>query len=40
MPITSLREIRLLKLLDHPNVVPVLDIAYEEGELTQICHTQ
>lgn len=31
-PITSLREIRILKELDHPNVVPVVDIAYEEGE--------
>lgn len=31
MPITSLREIRLLKSLDHPAVVPCDDIAYEEG---------
>ncbi|BGP49219.1 serine/threonine protein kinase, CMGC, CDC2/CDK sub [Rhodotorula kratochvilovae] len=29
MPITSIREIRLLKMLDHPNVVPVVDMAYE-----------
>lgn len=32
MPITSLREIRILKSLDHPNVVPVVDIAIDEGE--------
>jgi len=31
MPITSIREIRLLKMLDHPNVVPVVDMAYEPG---------
>ncbi|ORY55735.1 kinase-like domain-containing protein [Leucosporidium creatinivorum] len=31
MPITSLREIRILKSLDHPNIVPVVDIAYEPG---------
>lgn len=31
MPITSVREIRILKMLDHPNVVPVVDIAYEPG---------
>ncbi|KAM0749055.1 Pkinase-domain-containing protein [Meredithblackwellia eburnea MCA 4105] len=31
MPITSLREIRILKALDHPNIVPVVDMAYEEG---------
>lgn len=32
MPITSLREIRILKELDHPNVVPVVDMVYEQGE--------
>lgn len=32
MPITSLREIRILKSLDHPNIVPVVDIAYEDGQ--------
>jgi serine/threonine-protein kinase BUR1 len=32
MPITSLREIRILKSLDHPNVVPVVDIAIEQGK--------
>ncbi|KAI5477903.1 P-TEFb-associated cyclin-dependent protein kinase Cdk9 [Pseudohyphozyma bogoriensis] len=32
MPITSLREIRILKTLDHPNVVPVVDMAYENGD--------
>ncbi|KAK4705909.1 hypothetical protein P7C70_g297, partial [Phenoliferia sp. Uapishka_3] len=35
MPITSLREIRILKALDHPNVVPVVDIAFEEGDKQQ-----
>lgn len=32
MPITSLREIRILKSLDHPNVVPVVDIAIDQGQ--------
>lgn len=32
MPITSLREIRLLKSLDHVNVVPVVDMAYATGD--------
>ena len=32
MPITSIREIRLLKMLDHPNVVPVVDMAYEPAD--------
>ncbi|GEM08090.1 P-TEFb-associated cyclin-dependent protein kinase Cdk9 [Rhodotorula toruloides] len=32
LPITSVREIRILKMLDHPNVVPVVDIAYEPGD--------
>ncbi|EGF99228.1 uncharacterized protein MELLADRAFT_40372 [Melampsora larici-populina 98AG31] len=31
LPITSLREIRILKSLQHPNVVPVVDIAYSQG---------
>ena len=31
MPITSLREIKLLKELDHPNIISLLDMAYEEG---------
>jgi serine/threonine protein kinase len=31
MPITSLREIRALKLLDHPNIVPLYDMAYDDG---------
>lgn len=26
MPITALREIKILKALDHPNIVKVLDI--------------
>ncbi|GAA6018184.1 hypothetical protein JCM10207_002860 [Rhodosporidiobolus poonsookiae] len=29
LPITSVREIRILKMLDHPNVVPVVDMAIE-----------
>lgn len=32
MPITSLREIRILKALDHPNVVPCVDIAFQIGD--------
>lgn len=32
VPITALREIRILKTLDHPNVVPVVDMAYQSGE--------
>ncbi|GAA5980853.1 hypothetical protein JCM11641_004743 [Rhodosporidiobolus odoratus] len=32
LPITSVREIRILKMLDHPNVVPVVDIAYEAAD--------
>ncbi|BGP17103.1 hypothetical protein JCM10213_003882 [Rhodosporidiobolus nylandii] len=35
LPITSVREIRILKMLDHPNVVPVVDIAYEPGDNTR-----
>jgi serine/threonine protein kinase len=37
MPITALREIRILKSLNHPNIVPVIDIAYEEGVLVMFC---
>ncbi|RKP36258.1 kinase-like domain-containing protein [Dimargaris cristalligena] len=29
--ITSIREIKILKSLDHPNVVPLIDIAIERG---------
>ena len=36
MPITSLREIRILKALDHPAVVPVVDIAYENGDQSML----
>ncbi|KDE03944.1 CMGC/CDK protein kinase [Microbotryum lychnidis-dioicae p1A1 Lamole] len=32
MPITSLREIRILKALNHSAVVPVVDMAYENGD--------
>lgn len=31
VPITALREIRILKTLRHPNVVPVVDMAYQSG---------
>ncbi|KAI8455302.1 kinase-like domain-containing protein, partial [Phakopsora pachyrhizi] len=31
LPITAIREIRILKSLNHPNVVPVLDIAFSKG---------
>lgn len=30
MPITSIREISLLRSLDHPNIVKVLDVAVGE----------
>jgi hypothetical protein len=33
VPITALREIRILKSLNHPNVVPVVDMAFQEGKL-------
>ncbi|KAM0789445.1 hypothetical protein ACM66B_000268 [Microbotryomycetes sp. NB124-2] len=41
MPITSLREIRILKALSHPNVVPVVDMAIDEGnnETMSPCRT-
>lgn len=29
MPITAIREIKLLKELDHPNICPVVDMVYE-----------
>ena len=29
LPITALREIKLLKLLQHPHIVPVIDMAYK-----------
>lgn len=32
VPITALREIRILKSLNHPNVVPVVDMAFQPGE--------
>ncbi|GAA5921463.1 hypothetical protein JCM1841_005468 [Sporobolomyces salmonicolor] len=32
MPITSIREIRILKMLNHPNVVPVVDMALDPGD--------
>lgn len=35
VPITALREIRILKTLRHPNVVPVVDMAYQCG---MFCH--
>ncbi|SCV70139.1 BQ2448_1533 [Microbotryum intermedium] len=32
MPITSLREIRILKALNHSAIVPLVDMAYENGK--------
>ncbi|ORY81598.1 kinase-like domain-containing protein [Protomyces lactucae-debilis] len=31
-PITALREIRILKMLNHPNVVPLTDMTVERGD--------
>lgn len=31
VPITTMREIKLLKALNHPNVVPVEDMVLEAG---------
>lgn len=39
VPITALREIRILKSLDHPNVVSVVDMAYQEGERLFRCRS-
>ncbi|GAA5948630.1 hypothetical protein JCM3765_004949 [Sporobolomyces pararoseus] len=36
LPITSVREIRILKQLDHPNVVPVVDMALDPGDHTKM----
>lgn len=40
MPITALREIKLLKMLQHPHIVPVIDMAYrpaaERGQLGEV----
>lgn len=40
MPITALREIKLLKKLSHPSIVPVIDMAYrpsgERGKLGDV----
>ena len=33
MPITALREIRILKSINHPSIVPLIDIASREGTL-------
>jgi serine/threonine-protein kinase BUR1 len=33
MPITALREIKLLKRLKHENIIPLVDIAVKEGDL-------
>ncbi|GAA6002904.1 uncharacterized protein JCM10292_001366 [Rhodotorula paludigena] len=38
LPITSVREIRILKMLDHPNVVPVVDMAYEPADSASFSH--
>ncbi|VVT56141.1 uncharacterized protein SAPINGB_P004852 [Magnusiomyces paraingens] len=34
-PITALREIRILKNLDHPNIIPILDMAVQHGDRTR-----
>lgn len=34
VPITALREIRILKSLDHPNIVPLVDMAFQPGAWT------
>lgn len=31
MPITALREVKLLKRLSHPSIVPVIDMAYQRS---------
>lgn len=31
MPITTVREIKILKALSHENIVPVLDMVFEPG---------
>ncbi|KAJ1965726.1 serine/threonine protein kinase, CMGC, CDC2/CDK sub [Dispira parvispora] len=31
VPITAIREIKILKALDHPNIVPLIDMAVERG---------
>lgn len=36
VPITALREIRILKSLNHPNVVPVVDMAFQPGEWSAV----
>lgn len=36
VPITALREIRILKSLDHPNVVPVVDMAFQAGKYVPV----
>lgn len=34
-PITALREIRILKSLDHPNIIPIIDMATQRGDRAQ-----
>ncbi|KAL7415057.1 kinase-like domain-containing protein, partial [Mrakia frigida] len=36
VPITTLREIKLLKLLSHPNVVPVIDMILARGKIFMV----
>ncbi|KAJ1547247.1 serine/threonine protein kinase, CMGC, CDC2/CDK sub [Nowakowskiella sp. JEL0078] len=33
LPITALREIKILKALDHPNIIPLTEIAYQRGKV-------
>lgn len=35
-PITALREIRILKTLDHPNIIPIVDMAVRRGERNRL----
>jgi serine/threonine-protein kinase BUR1 len=32
MPITALREIKVLKALQHPNIVELIEIAFQKGD--------
>ena len=32
MPITTIREIKLLKALSHENIVPLHDMVFQEGK--------
>ncbi|KAL1914394.1 uncharacterized protein VTP21DRAFT_8912 [Calcarisporiella thermophila] len=40
VPITALREIKILKRLQHHNIVPLIDIAIQKGDRAQRKHAQ